>query len=668
MDTAGKLQGEKPDVTGLSVVVSPSPTANVLSGETLSITCQWSADYTGQLASVNYRLNDDDGSLGTLFMNFGTTCPDTPPNGPSYTFSCNRDTRTMEIQIPANSYSHGDRWTCEGRNNTSDSTTQTDTTTVDVVVPVASVIISPPTTVTVDVGTNTTLTCVTQPHSRPTANVTWYRMVSGQPQMITSNISVSYDAQHSALSTTSVLSYVPSKEDNGRAVYCVTDGGWTGSTSTTIKSNEVSLNVRYPPTHPLTVTGNTDPVYDDDDIDLRCSIRGGNPIATLSWMCPGQSVMSSPSDTSDTAISVLRITLTPFYNGANCTCTATHHVQGFTSTHTEVFNVYFAPQIRALTVTDPFPWLAREDYVGRLSCDTTNGNPSPTRYTWHRDGLVVNSLTSQVIMFGPPVSSDDGRVYKCRADNAFTDIKGSAPESQITLDVQFAPVLTSDCQVKVNETDNYQCTCTAVGKPTPVVTWLPQNLSSNNVLNFLSINRDKAGLYTCKVTSSSSKFGTLQTQSVLNLVVQYAPDVTLLAQNSTEDVRSLVMTCNASGVPNSYTFGNWVHKYDNTLIRTLTGDEKTQGRTLTLDTVSYQDIGTYTCQVQNSITGRNGQLTQTGTAVFDVRVTVAFGFPAAMPRLHKTICDLIFDLATQQINIHSIELAKLDLHPLPFRD
>ncbi|XP_021350740.1 uncharacterized protein LOC110448682, partial [Mizuhopecten yessoensis] len=117
-------------VTGLSVVVSPSPTAEVVSGQDLSITCQWSADYTGQYAVVNYRLNDGGGAIGTTYINSGTSCPSTPP----YTFTCNRDTRTLGIQIPANSYSHGDRWTCEGRNNNFDNTIppQTDTTTVDV--------------------------------------------------------------------------------------------------------------------------------------------------------------------------------------------------------------------------------------------------------------------------------------------------------------------------------------------------------------------------------------------------------------------------------------------------------------------------------------------------------------------------------------------------------
>ncbi|XP_021364404.1 uncharacterized protein LOC110457444 [Mizuhopecten yessoensis] len=118
-------------VTGLSVVVSPSPAAEVVSGQTLSLTCQWSADYTGPNAAVNYKLNDGVGRVGSMFINFGTSCLSTPPN----TFTCNRGTRTLGIKIPANSYSQGDRWTCEGRNNSFDTTTppQTDTTTVDVI-------------------------------------------------------------------------------------------------------------------------------------------------------------------------------------------------------------------------------------------------------------------------------------------------------------------------------------------------------------------------------------------------------------------------------------------------------------------------------------------------------------------------------------------------------
>ncbi|XP_021365679.1 hemicentin-1-like [Mizuhopecten yessoensis] len=419
--------------------------------------------------------------------------------------------RTLGIQIPANSYSHRDRWTCEGRNNNFDNTTppQTDTTTVD-----------------------------------------------------------------------------------------VTD----------------------PPTNPAIVTGNSDPVYDGDDIELRCSIRGGNPLASLTWTCPGRSVTSTTANTADTAVSVLRIRLTPLYNGANCTCVATHPAQGFMTSHTEVFNVYYAPRIHALTVTDTFPWLARDTYVGRLSCDTTAGNPPTTRYTWYRDGTPVSSQTSQTLPFDPPTSSDGGRLYRCRAENDFTDAKGSAPELDITLDVQYDPIITLSAYPEtVNETDNYQCTCIAVGNPNPTVTWYPRDSSTNNILDLPYINRNKVGRYTCNATSSSQKFGSLYTKSDLNLVVQYAPDVELLVQNATEHDTHLVMTCNAAGVPNIYTYGAWTHMYGIILVRTLTGDVTTDGRTLTLASVSYQDSGTYACQVHNSIRGRDGQLIQTETAVFDVK-------------------------------------------------
>ncbi|XP_021354692.1 synaptogenesis protein syg-1-like, partial [Mizuhopecten yessoensis] len=181
-----------------------------------------------------------------------------------------------------------------------------------------------------------------------------------------------------------------------------------------------------------------------------------------------------------------------------------------------------APQIHALTVTDPFPWLVRDNYVGRLICDTTAGNPSTTRHTWYRGGTPVTSQTSQMISFGPPIIQDNGQLYKCKAENDFTDSRGSAPESNTeTLDVQYAPIITlSACPETVNETDNYRCTCTAVGNPIPTVTWYPRDSSTNNILDLPSINRNKAGRYTCNATSSSQKFGTLYTQSVLNLVVQ----------------------------------------------------------------------------------------------------------------------------------------------------
>ncbi|XP_021377124.1 nectin-3-like protein isoform X2 [Mizuhopecten yessoensis] len=303
-------------VSGFSVVVSPSPTAVVVSGLTLSISCQWSADYTGPNAAVNYRLNDGGGYIGTKFINFGTACPSTPP----FTLTCNRDTRTLGIQIPANSYSHGDRWTCEGRNNNFDNTTppQTDTTTVYVEVSVTSVTITPSTTVTVDEGTSTTLTCTTQPYSRPTANVTWYQMqvVSGQLQQITVNISVSHDTQNSAQTTTSVLSYLPSK-DSGRTVYCVSDGGRPGNSS--LQSNTVAVNVRYRPAISIAPEDNPYVITEGQTgISLVCTVTSANPpVTSIIWT-------REVTEVSNTGVYNLT-TITPRHSG-EYTCSATNDV------------------------------------------------------------------------------------------------------------------------------------------------------------------------------------------------------------------------------------------------------------------------------------------------------------------------------------------------------
>lgn len=95
------------------------------------------------------------------------------------------------------------------------------------------------------------------------------------------------------------------------------------------------------------------------------------------------------------------------------------------------------------------------------------------------------------------------------------------------------------------------------------------------------------------------------------------PDVMVTYSNVTEgDI--VVMTCEAAGVPQFYTFGSWLHLGPDrsTVIREFPGNQNS----LILYSVTYQDSGYYTCTANNGIRGRSPQIVQRNTSgLFEIK-------------------------------------------------
>ncbi|KAK3600266.1 hypothetical protein CHS0354_039081 [Potamilus streckersoni] len=143
-------------------------------------------------------------------------------------------------------------------------------------------------------------------------------------------------------------------------------------------------------------------------------------------------------------------------------------------------------------------------------------------------------------------------------------------------------------------------------------------LGSSQSLVIPKVRREHAGVYFCTVINSAiSKSAKVQ----VNVTVNYPPDVLVDYSGSTFTNSTVLLTCIASGHPSQYTFHEWVHKVGETEIRKLTGQNTANTSILTLPNISIEDMGTYMCSVDNSITGLNGQIIQTGHTDIFVRGT-----------------------------------------------
>ena len=66
-------------------------------------------------------------------------------------------------------------------------------------------------------------------------------------------------------------------------------------------------------------------IYDGSTVILTCDIQGGNPLATITWMCEGVSPINpTGSPPTNTATYSVQLTVNSNDNGRKCTCIGHH--------------------------------------------------------------------------------------------------------------------------------------------------------------------------------------------------------------------------------------------------------------------------------------------------------------------------------------------------------
>jgi len=77
-----------------------------------------------------------------------------------------------------------------------------------------------------------------------------------------------------------------------------------------------------------------------------------------------------------------------------------------------------------------------------------------------------------------------------------------------------------------------------------------------------------------------------------------APDVTVEVHNTTTAAGSVSLRCLASGQPTTYTYTTWEQRWPGhpSVVKTYNGSEN-----LTLDTLTYEYSGYYTCRATNAV-------------------------------------------------------------------
>ncbi|XP_021372933.1 hemicentin-1-like isoform X1 [Mizuhopecten yessoensis] len=608
---------------GVELTATPSP---VSEGGSLTLTCSVTGN-SSVFASFNY---EDGRSIGIGQLSGGQCLDGSTAQPCNQQCNCTTDGKSFSVTISSVTRSWDKaRIRCLVANPTA---TYSDIIVVSVInPPTGTLIVAPSGTQSVLTGTQVTLQCQVG-GGNPLATLTW--QCKGSP----------VTGQDLTNTTTAVSSLTFTVDSTYHQQQCVCTAGHQASPNGQFGTVSVAFNILYAPTVETFAIHYTSPFYKGDNVYIDCKIDGGNPLATLSWTCVDQSKETSTNmDTKGRAVSRLTITsITEVYNSRQCTCTATHlalspsltksavitvyckyyvHVGLSPSlTKSTVITVYYPPSTPALAVDTTnggtLPWLDRPTFTGILTCTTTAGNPPTTRISWYNNGVIDPGQSAITRRFDPPDKDYNGHTFTCRADNNYTDTKDTSVVSNgLVLDIEYDPIITLDKSTAyINESQSFSRPCSAEGNPSPAVSWYRDTtlVQSHGTLQFSRTDRQDSGTYTCTATARSTNGNILlQSTKLFNVIIRYGPDVSLVITNTTENTTNVHVVCTANGVPDQYTY-RWTHMFGSTVIRDTFDQVTSSGSvsTLSIPRMTYEDMGTYVCEVDNGFRGRDGEVVQ----------------------------------------------------------
>ncbi|XP_033758491.1 nephrin-like [Pecten maximus] len=466
--------------------------------------------------------------------------------------------------------------------------------------------------------------CVTG-SCRPPARIDWYK---DSVNVTTQTGSVSSDGDKFV--TASSLTLTGAKGDSPATVQCRAsnvDG------MNPVQSGVKTFVVQWPPDEPPVISGYTSGsiLYVNETLSLSCRQQGGNPLSTLTWtgLCVG--IPATDGSTVTESVSTITVTVTKGYNKGTCVCVSTHP-QPQTQDRSQVtFTVHYPPSGPVIILTPTRPWLEGES--GTLSCSYTEGFPAPARIEWFRNGLQTGQSTPSISL-SPLTKADNRDGYSCRVRNDFTDIKLTNLTSSVKyLNVEYKPLVTLyPTHLTVVERQTAQLTCDTEGNPAPTVEWLRGGTSvqtgqgASLSLTLSDIDRSATANYTCRAEGVSSVQGRqLITKRIVYLLVQYPPDIVIVAPpNVEEGDTNIRLICRTVGEPNTLTSQSWTQTIGQILIADQYTYTTTTPNTVVFAEVSLYDTGTYTCSVSNGIADRQGQTLQSNSAVLNVKVAPRF--------------------------------------------
>ncbi|CAC5399805.1 unnamed protein product [Mytilus coruscus] len=258
-----------------------------------------------------------------------------------------------------------------------------------------------------------------------------------------------------------------------------------------------------------------------------------------------------------------------------------------------------------------------------LQCEVVSGIPKQL-LKWVHNGETLTENRTDVLNFTfTPKHTDHLSQLTCEAISSALDVYLIR---SVTIIVFYAPRVYFSKKkklVSVIEGQPLIVRCNGHSYPNPDnFTWTKRTELSENLISNLpslyinNVKRTDAGKYACE---AANMIGSGRKE--IDLLVMYAPDVDIYYKNYTDETKTRLLICNATGIPSIYNFHNWEQKSDyGDHIRFLSGSK--YGILYLPDNVKdskYQDNGYYKCTVDNKIPDIKGNIKQNAEVYLDVK-------------------------------------------------
>ncbi|XP_055642747.1 hemicentin-2-like isoform X3 [Toxorhynchites rutilus septentrionalis] len=303
----------------------------------------------------------------------------------------------------------------------------------------------------------------------PDPTITWYRFGSNTPLQAPINKGGSKDLQ-----TTSTLSLLPRREDDGAKYRCVV---WNRAMPEGLRlETVVTLSVNY---YPRVKIGPENPlrVERDTTAKLECTVDAKPNVPNVRWTRNGRFISSSRTH----AIQRVSVQDSGAYG-----CSADNGL-GKVGEQIIMLDVLYAPVVFIESKT----WEAEERETVTIRCNVTS-NPPPISIEWFKEGSPDFRYAGDILQLRE-VKAEHAGTYICRAINMVKPYGGKMVErignSTVALLVRHRPgqayINPNKPVVHVGSGVTLTCSANPPGWPVPQFRWFKDavgEVSSNTIL------------------------------------------------------------------------------------------------------------------------------------------------------------------------------------------
>ncbi|GMT06602.1 hypothetical protein PENTCL1PPCAC_28776, partial [Pristionchus entomophagus] len=367
-----------------------------------------------------------------------------------------------------------------------------------------------------------TLECTLAPGYRgDNHEVQWIRYTKGLPRTLTRNSKLLEKAHFELVNDAPAgqhdlkIKHI-TRADTSGTYHCLVLNTEDGTQYTTDGSEVIVL---VPPGDPKIVSAPTETVTEGEGISFKCSSSGGSPTPSFQWYFHNSTLAPSELHSQqihgDAVDSTIHWRASPEDNGAYVTCAVSNFALQDgeeKKTKSPRLNVLYRPRVSVGPVSE---YAVEAGQMIQLTC-AADANPSQPSFQWTH----LASAKPYASPTWPFVAEKGmGGAYECRVRNTVGEAAAT-----MTVQVQFAPVVTVTEIVNPAEGESVEVECTVDAVPTTSsIEWTGPNgfVITGDKLILSSVTREQSGNYTCTATNYLNLYGESGSQPRIGRAVTF---------------------------------------------------------------------------------------------------------------------------------------------------